>query len=133
MNMEENKAKINRKNWNKCCFGKSVWLSIFEVQCDYLRYSESYLYLLTRWWMKTQISSLARFIPGHIRGPLPNPRKLKGLNVSCNWMKISNLKSLEIEMIIKVSCQEGTYIKSRGIKLFRILENFWVVVNRNNI
>lgn len=36
----------------------------------------AYLYRETRWWTKTQISSFARLIPGHIRGPLPNPRKL---------------------------------------------------------
>lgn len=43
----------------------------------------AYLYRQTRWWTKTQISSFARLIPGHIRGPLPNPRKLYGLSVSC--------------------------------------------------
>lgn len=43
----------------------------------------AYVYRQTRWWTKTQISSFARLIPGHIRGPLPNPRKLYGLSVSC--------------------------------------------------
>lgn len=46
----------------------------------------SYLYLQTRWWMKMEISSLARLIPGHMRGPLPNPKKLKGRRVACSWL-----------------------------------------------
>lgn len=33
--------------------------------------------------MKMEISSLARLIPGHMRCPLPNPRKLKGFRGSC--------------------------------------------------
>jgi hypothetical protein len=41
-------------------------------------------YVQTRWWMKIWISSLARLIPGHIRGPLPNPRKLYGLRAACS-------------------------------------------------
>ena len=140
------KAEINRKKWNKYCFGKSKKIVLSKPLCDYTfsgcsyvilyiikNLFLSYVYLLIRWWMKTLISSLARFIPGHIRGPLPNPRKLKGLRVSCNWMKVSILGSLEIEMAIKVSFQEETYIKSRGIKLFRIWENFGVMVYRNNI
>jgi len=44
--------------------------------CSLLVQLTAYLYRQTRWWTKTQISSFARLIPGHIRGPLPNPRKL---------------------------------------------------------
>lgn len=44
----------------------------------HINYFVAYLYLHIRWWMKTHISSLAKFIPGHIRGPLPNPKKLNG-------------------------------------------------------
>lgn len=33
--------------------------------------------------MNTEISSFAKLMPGHILGPLPNPRKLKGFNGAC--------------------------------------------------
>lgn len=45
-----------------------------------LEHHWTYSYLQTRWWTKTQISSLARLMPGHILGPLPNPRKLSRRN-----------------------------------------------------
>ena len=51
--------------------------------------------------MNTEISSLARLIPGHIRCPLPNPRKLKGFRGAC----ILFSKYLAIEWF-----QEATYI-----------------------
>jgi hypothetical protein len=58
---------------------------IFVLSIRSIEYGfSSYLYLMTRWCMKTQISSLARLIPGHIRGPLPNPRKLKDFTGACN-------------------------------------------------
>ncbi|TVU43991.1 hypothetical protein EJB05_03413 [Eragrostis curvula] len=48
----------------------------------------AHLYRQTRWWTKTQISRRARLMPGHIRGPLPNPRKLYGLSVCCTETQI---------------------------------------------
>jgi len=59
-----------------------------------LAVAAAYLYRQTRWWTKTQISSFARLIPGHIRGPLPNPRKLYGLSVSCSKQNMASAHSV---------------------------------------
>lgn len=106
-------------------------LSNFILTC----YHSTYLYLHTRWWMKMQISNLAKFIPGHIRGPLPNPRKLKVLIGACHWKKqiISWSAFRESESWWKNYKLKWAYIKSGGIKLFRICKNFRVMVNRDNI
>lgn len=108
-----------------------LYLSNFILTC----YHSTYLYLHTRWWMKMQISNLAKFIPGHIRGPLPNPRKLKVLIGACHWKKqiISWSAFRESESWWTNYKLKWAYIKSGGIKLFRICKNSRVMVNRDNI
>lgn len=87
-----------------------------------------YLYLQTRWWMKTQISRRARLIPGHIRGPLPNPRKLYGFNVPCIHKHASSTANNG-----STPCFCQTYIESVWIELVGVGEDGRVMVDGHHV
>jgi hypothetical protein len=52
--------------------------------------------LVTRKWTKREISSLAKFMPKHNRGPAPNATKENGFTGSCRI--ITATKKIEINV-----------------------------------
>ncbi|RRT55166.1 hypothetical protein B296_00045265 [Ensete ventricosum] len=86
-----------------------------------------YLYRHIRWWMKMQISSFAKCIPGHIRGPLPNPRKLYGFSGFChNGTRCMN----GLGVSWKHCSVSPTYVESGRIEFLRVREDICVMVHR---
>jgi serine/threonine-protein kinase RIO1 len=60
-----------------------------------------YLYLITKKWTKKEISSLAKFMPKHNRGPTPNVTKDNAFIGSCKI--ITRTKKIEIVKLRNVA------------------------------